>query len=146
MKKRKKLIIFIATILAAVMALLAVAAIFFHFNPDKAYVIRKKVEVIFAGELPKKTKLENAKIYTLDEILDKENVTFNESMALINEEYPCNGRVFEVGEYKDTGLYMNVSAIEDYKKLAAAVMEETGDFLYINSAYRTYDEQVEVYQ
>ncbi len=144
--KRKKLIILIAALLASVVALMAVAAVFCHFNPDKAYVIRRKVELIFVGELPEKTNLENVETYTLDELLSKENVTFNEALALINEEYPCNGRVFEVSEYKDTELYMNVSALEDYKKLAAAVMEETGDFLYISSAYRTYDEQVEIYQ
>ena len=50
------------------------------------------------------------------------------------------------GEYKDSGVQMNVAMLDAYAQLSAAVTENTGDKMYVSSVYRSVAEQAEIRQ
>ena len=134
-------------ILLTVFVILFAAAVgVFAYRPDIQYVISSKLELVGAGELPYKIDCGDVCEYSKEELTEMDNVVFNESMRLINEENPCGGEQFDIGEYKDSGVYMNTCALEDYAALSQAVRKETAASLYVSSAYRSYDEQVQIYE
>lgn len=134
-------------ILLTVFVILFAAAVgVFAYRPDIQYVISSKLELVGAGELPYKIDCGDVCEYSKEELTEMDNVVFNESMRLINEENPCGGEQFDIGEYKDSGVYMNTCALEDYAALSQAVRKETATPLYVSSAYRSYDEQVQIYE
>ena len=84
---------------------------------------------------------------TLDEITECGDITFDQSLMLVNTEYPLQDDfVPDVSEYKDTGVYMNTCMPEAYQKLSSAVYEKFEEKLYISSDFRTAEEQEEIQQ
>ena len=62
---------------------------------------------------------------TLDEITECGDITFDQSLMLVNTEYPLpDDFIPDVSEYKDTGVYMNSCMPEAYQKLSSAVYEK----------------------
>jgi len=84
---------------------------------------------------------------TLKEIAESGNITFDQSLMLINTEYPLpDDFVPDVAEYKDTGVYMNSCMPKAYQALSSAVAEKYGEKLYISSDFRTAEEQEAIQQ
>lgn len=84
---------------------------------------------------------------SMEELLEKENVVFDQSLMLINTEYMlAESFVAETGEYKDSGVDMNVCILDEYGELSAAVLKQTGDKLYVSSGIRDRKRQQELYE
>ena len=84
---------------------------------------------------------------TLDEITECGDITFDQSLMLVNTEYPLpDDFIPDVSEYKDTGVYMNSCMPEAYQKLSSAVYEKFEEKLYISSDFRTSEEQEAIQQ
>lgn len=84
--------------------------------------------------------------YSLTELMESDRVVFDQSLMLINEEYPL-GTDFqpEIVEYNGTGVMMNRCVPDAYQALSAAVAEKYDEKLYISSDYRSVDEQAEIH-
>ena len=84
---------------------------------------------------------------SVEELQDMENVTLDQSMLLINTEYMLSEDfVAETGEYKHSGVNMNVCILNAYGELSAAVLENTGDKLYVSSGIRDRAKQQQLYE
>lgn len=84
---------------------------------------------------------------TLEEISTRDEIVSDQSLMLINVDYPLeNGFVPDISEYKDTGVMMNACMPQAYQALSSAVSEKYGEKLYISSDYRTADEQEEIHR
>lgn len=79
----------------------------------------------------------------LDELALDSRATFDQSGMLINTEHLLeDGFEADAVEYNDSGVYMNRCITEGYKALADEVRERFSEKLYVSSAYRTADEQL----
>ena len=120
------------------------AGILLYLKPDWWYLMttglgREKVS-IESCTIPLVT-------LSMEELMGMENVTFDQSMLLINTEYMLEeGFAAETGEYKQSGVLMNTCILESYARLSAAVTEETGDKLYISSGIRDRKKQQILYE
>lgn len=84
---------------------------------------------------------------SLDELSSDERVRFEQSAMLVNEEYPLgDGFIPYVSGYKDTDVQMNECMVKAYERLSQAVSGETGERLFVASAYRTQEEQRTLYE
>lgn len=84
---------------------------------------------------------------SVEELREKDNVVFDQSMLLINTEFLLSESfAAETGEYKDSGVDMNVCILEAYGELSAAVREQTGDKLYVSSGIRDRAKQQKLYE
>lgn len=81
-----------------------------------------------------------------EEFLNREGIRKDDSLVLINSAHPVGDSRYSLEEYKDSGLLMNSCVVEDYAQLSAAVLENTGERLYVNNSYRSREEQVEVFE
>jgi len=138
-KRRIKLFGLLVTVLAVVL--------FLALCPQYRYVLAEKIG-INCNEIKMTTvKPGDLTQYTLDELKADEKVTFNQSMMLINTEHLLqNDYVADLSSYNNTDLQMNCCIHDAYKELSSAVNSETGSKLYVSSAYRTYEEQLEQYE
>ena len=83
-------------------------------------------------------------ITTLEALKLDTGAAFDQSGMLINSENLLpDGFEAEAVEYKDSGVYMNRCITEGYGALAEAVNERFSEKLYVSSAYRTAEEQLE---
>lgn len=90
---------------------------------------------------------DNIQKIPLSELKDDARVSFNQSMMLINADYPLQENfVPSLSAYKDTDVKMNECLQEAYGRLSQAVNEATGSNLLVSSAYRTKEEQQELYK
>lgn len=94
-------------------------------------------------------KLENGEISTemmsFEDFLKLDNVQENQSLMLINGENLLSGDFeADIGEYKDTGVLMNVCMRDDYAKMSAEIIEKFGTKLFVMSSFRTAEEQDEI--
>lgn len=79
---------------------------------------------------------------TIETLLADTRVTFDQSMMLINtDRMLADDFEADVGEYNDSGVWMNTCVFGAYKDLSNAVRDEFSEKLYISSAYRTAAEQ-----
>lgn len=84
--------------------------------------------------------------FTLDELSSNDKIEFNQSMMLINTDFPLkNDFVPIISQYKDTDVKMNNCMHDAYTSLSAAVTENTGEKIFISSDYRTDSQQQEEY-
>lgn len=143
MKKRTKIAIAIVSAAAAVSA--AVFA-FCYMMPDRAYILWDRISGAFESAELTEIVPERTCEWTFGETLPEElgdaAVKADQSMMLINAEHPLGGKFApDTVEYRDSGVIMNRCVTDAYAELSGAVTEESGEKLYIMSAYRTADEQ-----
>lgn len=80
--------------------------------------------------------------YTLDELSENESVVFDQSMLLINSAHTIpEGFEAKVSEYSDSGVWMNDCMHGAYSEISLDVKDKFGEKLFVNSAYRTVEEQ-----
>lgn len=136
MKKR-----ILIPILLVVAALAGGTALFLR-KPSLRYLAANALTGIFSKNPLTEASPEELSRVSLSELLSMENVVFDQSMALINNDYPLSSDfAADVAEYGDTGVVMNVCVMEAYRALSADVRERFNEKLYIMSAYRTEEEQ-----
>lgn len=108
----------------------------------------------FNQSLMEKADLENKKIeeekllrVSIEDIKDdKDNIIYNNDLALINKENPVGDNFNQnLVEYKDSGVRMDQELVKPYEALSKAVKEKTGESLYIMSSFRTKEEQQEIF-
>lgn len=131
-------------LLAFSLPVILLAGILLCLNPDWWYLLT-------AGSGRTEVSMERTTIplvkLSVEELQEMENVTFNQSMLLINTEYMLSeDYVAETGEYKDSGVDMNVCILDAYGELSAAVLETTGDKLYVSSGIRDRAKQQLLYE
>ncbi len=131
-------------LLAFSLPVILLAGILLYLNPDWWYLLT-------AGSGREEVSIESTTIplaeLSVEELLEMENVTFDQSMLLINTEHMLSEDfVAETGEYKTSGVNMNVCILNAYGELSAAVLEETGDKLYISSGIRDRARQQVLYE
>lgn len=74
------------------------------------------------------------------------SIRVDQSLLLVNSANPVAPEdEFDLVYYKDTDVLMNAAIIEDYSRLSTAVLEHTGDRLFVMSSYRSIQEQQDVY-
>lgn len=78
---------------------------------------------------------------------DLSHVEYNQALLLVSADYPID-ESFEacVSEYKDSGVLMNDAIMDAYSDLSQAVLDNCNDHLYVESSYRTYEHQQELYE
>lgn len=85
------------------------------------------------------------KTVALDEFLGYDNVSVNESLLLVNDKYRISEKYSPQTTYhQEREVEINVSAKESYDELSEALFQETGETLFIASAYRDYEKQKEI--
>ena len=143
MKKKKRLRIKFFCIFVPVLAVV----LFLALCPQYRYVLAEKLGINCDEIKMTKVKPVDLSQLTLEELKADEKVTFNQSMMLINTEYLLqDDYVADLSCYNNTDLQMNCCIHDAYKELSSAVNSETGSKLYVSSAYRTYEEQLEQYE
>lgn len=91
------------------------------------------------------TTLSETKTVSLDEFLNLENVTVNESLLLVNEKYKIRENYSpQITFHQERDVEMNACAKEYFNLMSRALLEETGETLFISSAYRDYEKQKEI--
>lgn len=80
-----------------------------------------------------------------EDFLNRQGVRQEQSLVLVNSEYPAVQGSYSLEEYKDSGLLMNSCVLENYSQLSQAVLDATGEKLYVNNSYRSRQEQEEVF-
>ena len=92
-----------------------------------------------------KAKLSGTKTVSLEEFLNYENVTVDESLLLVNEKYKISENYSPHTIYhEERDVEINTCVKEDFDELGKALFEETGETLFISSAYRDYEKQKEI--
>lgn len=85
---------------------------------------------------------------TLDEISDEyPQFEINQALLLVNEEHRLD-EDFEADlvYYKDTDVLMNSCIVDSYATLSAEILDTFDNKLFVESSYRTYQRQVELYE
>ena len=147
MKKRKKKVLrFIAffTVLA-----FSICSFIIFLRDDMQFVIRDTVARFQNNEINNITVKNDiaTESVTIEELKAYSNVTFNESMLLVNEEYRlCENYKPESAEYEARAVTVNTCIVQAFTKLSKTLLEETGETLYISSALRSFERQKEIKQ
>lgn len=116
----------------------------FWFSADRVYK-RNAAKASKALTSVEKKDDEKSEVYTFEEASKFCNV--DQSLLLVNKDHPIPADFpADIVEYKDTGVLMNSCIIDHYADLSAAVMDATGDKLYVMSSYRSYEDQQRVYE
>lgn len=90
-------------------------------------------------------KLSGTKTVSLEEFLNYENVTVVESLLLVNEKYEISENYApQVVYHEERNVEMNVCAKDSFDDLSEALYAETGETLFISSAYRDFEKQKEI--
>ena len=140
--KKAKTIIIIA--IAAVLLLSAVLA--FALNYHSIYAFSEKLAWFRIPVKIERADKSGFAEYSIAELSACENVSFNQSLMLVNTEYTLpEGFIPDVVEYNDTTVFMSRPMIDAYASLSAAVKEKTGNKLYVSSDLRTREEQEALY-
>jgi len=130
-------------ILCIVLAAMIISALGFYFQ-NLIYVAAFQ---FFEPDISlERIEIETEKIKISD--MEKDSrIEINQSLMLINTEYRINNsEVFDITEYKSSGVKMNVCMLSAYEKLSEAVFSETGKKLYVSSHFRSKEDQSELYE
>lgn len=85
------------------------------------------------------------KTVSTDEFLRYENVKVNESLLLVNEKHKLSENYTpQITYHQEREVEINECADETFDELSKALLEETGETLFISSAYRDYEKQKEI--
>ena len=142
MKKIKKILPF-----AVVLAIFVAVTLAIHLCSDKLFLFIEENGVFLErAELNEIFLPDDGVECYISRLKDDPRVTFDQSLMLINTEYPLD-KSFEpnVEEYKDTDVYMNACMIDAYASLSAAVAKEFDTKLYVSDDFRTQNEQEQLY-
>lgn len=91
------------------------------------------------------TKLSGTKTVSLDEFLGYDNVRFNESLLLVNEKHKLSENYSpQTALHSERKVEINECAKQSFDELSKALTEETGETLFISSAYRDFEKQKEI--
>ncbi|HBH95647.1 MAG TPA: hypothetical protein DDX91_07825 [Ruminococcaceae bacterium] len=132
--------------LSVLAAVLASASLLLYKNSHLLYIAGEYLGVSCKRVSVEKTEPENLVDFTLEELEQRENTAFNQSLMLVNNRHMLmQGFVPDVSEYKKTGVFMNSCMQKAYGELSAAVTEKTESRLYVSSDLRSYEEQQEVF-
>lgn len=78
------------------------------------------------------------------------NVTpdkYSQNLLLVNPEHPLTDEFeADIVFYRTTDVPMNQAIVEDYGRLSDYIRENLNDRLYVSSSYRSYEDQVRVYE
>lgn len=142
MKKKVKWIV-----LFCVIAVVIAGTAVLHLNPHYIYIFGENVGVNCEKIELSAVAPGNMNRYTLDELETNDAIQFDQSMMLINTDYLLQ-EDYEpsLAQYKDTNVMVNECLHIAYEKLSMAVREQTGSKLFVSSAYRTEEEQQELYE
>lgn len=127
-------------ILSVILLLAMLAAALLILRPDYAYRLRTG--------LRRATARNPLTPYTPEAVVEyiPSAGEIGDELLLISAKQPLAAdRTIAVVEYRDTGLRMQAPVAESYAALAAAVGAATGQKLLIRDAYRTREEQADVY-
>lgn len=125
--------------------LIVVAVLIFgavKFFPGEMFLLKNYI--LDFSVKPTLTTVDNipTEITNIDELLNG-GAVLCDSLMLINEEYPVSSDYSSnIIEYK--GVQMNPLTEKAYIELKNAVMDEFGTNLYIMSAFRSFEEQLEI--
>ena len=138
LKKEYKRILILCTVLV----LLCIFAVAFYFQ-NLIYVSAFQ---FFEPDISvEKIEVPTEKL-PLSEIENDERIEFNQSLMLINTEYKISDSdVFNITEYKNSGVQMNTCMVSAYEDLSYAVLSETGEKLYVSSHFRNKEDQAKLY-
>lgn len=124
--------------------LFIVLVIVIYNRKDYRFIVANTIEKISENVEVEEDKIgkEDLQVIPLDQIKANREIEFNDSLNLINKDFP----IIEDGEervvnYKDTDLKMKSFLVSPYERLSKAVKEETGEDLFIMSSFRTREEQ-----
>lgn len=137
-KKKKKTVIIVLMII-----FIAVISVFVYKYRDR---IARKLESIFTAEgKVKGLEVNDTSGWTELNIADaKADIIQDQSLMLINKEHKIDDSfIANVSEYKNSEVIMNVCIMEAYEKLANEVFERFEQKLYVRSAYRSAEQQLE---
>lgn len=118
-------------------------------RPDLGFMLTQGIRQMMASNPPREIKAGELDLSAVDlEELDRRGrCEMSQSLLLINESYPVPGEEKpQVGEYKDSGVYMNLCMEEAYANLAEAAEEQFGEKLLVKSAFRSAEDQQEEYE
>lgn len=124
-------------------------ALLLNKRPDCLYLVCECVSRFTAAPVqltPVDTAGMSMTTYTMETLEADTRITVNQSLILINSDYPLEASfTAQTVPYQegDDGLIMNCCITEAYRQLAAAVKEAYGETLYVKSAYRTASEQAD---
>lgn len=145
MKKTRKRII-----IGLLFALLIISGLIIKKRSDLRFIIVNSFNqsLMEKADLEKKIiEEEKLLVISIEDIKKKkDNIIYNNSLALINKENPI-GENFDQNlvDYKDSGVRMDQDLVEPYEALSKGVKEKTGENLYIMSSFRTREEQLEIF-
>lgn len=141
MKKIKRIV------LSCVLVLIIGLALVFLAKPHFLYILGEHIGVNCKKIEMNTVFPDNIKKFSLSELNADAKVSFNQSLMLINADYQLqNDFIPSLSAYKDTDVKINECLQEAYGKLSQAVNEATGSKLFVSSAYRTKEEQQELYK
>ena len=144
-KNKKLLILWVISIF--LIFSICFTLLFFHLVPEAKYRVKTFFGGIFVSAKLKPCKGEETAEFTLEALENDERVAFNQALMLVNGDNPLEeGFEANVGEYKDSTVYMNECLFDAYASLSAAISEKFDTKLYIKSSYRTKEEQQEEYE
>lgn len=141
--KNKKLFVLSLISLILVIAICG-TFVFFHYVPEAKYRVKTFIGGLFYNVRLKEIDIKDTEAFTIDALESDPRVTFDQSLMLINSEHALDDTFeAEVGEYKDSGVYMNTCLFDAYASLSSKIGEKFDTKLYIKSSYRTAEEQLE---
>ncbi len=132
---KKRIAVFAASLLMLTVFVSVIA-----FRPDLRFLITDSLYRAFSN-----VKLEKIDASALEYEEYAEDVpSVDQSLMLINSEYPLDADFSaKICEYKDSTLYFNECMTDAYASLSFDVKEKFGKKLYVMSAYRTEEEQLD---
>ncbi len=146
MKKKSKVTIWILVSLL-LLTLLCLGVL--YARPALRFEIKSKIDRLFLhADITEITYDESSlrSILVSDLEAGNSSVTYNQSLELINSDFPISDESFDLATYKDTDVVMNTAIMSDYSDLRAAVTNKTGDDLFVMSSYRSQEEQALLYE
>lgn len=130
-----------------IVSAIAVGSFVFFSQKNIRFAVDDCFERIQKNEIKKVTVNENTvtKSVTLEELKTYPNVTFNDSMLLVNNDFRLNEN-FETDcvKYEARDVTVNSCVAQPFTKLSNALLNETGETLYISSALRSFERQKEI--
>ena len=146
-KKFSKVKIAVIISVAVVFLCVAVFVLVLFLKPGFRYKVKsffnsEKNEVALTAMTAKELDTEKVEV---SEFIKWENVSFNQSMMLVNKEYTLSDDyVADISEYKTTGVMMNSCMRDDYSDMSLDIIDKFDKKLFVMSSYRTAEEQEEI--
>lgn len=136
-QKKSKVIIVLILLIACNISILAAKDDYRFIVTDMANRAFQKKEI---SEI-KASKIKT-KSYSILDLQKNDNVTFDQSMMLINKEHTLSEDIkADIVSYKDTPVKMNKCVVPNFSILSQKIIDKFGETLFISSSYRTKSEQ-----